>query len=278
MCAFALFLSVDPSLGRVDYSLLSDQTLMEMLIEGFDDETKNKYKHSNGMYFDVCEWPCIECDADERIIEIDIDSEDVSGSLEIRSVPPKVKVLDISSWCNSQLTGSVDLANLPDEMQKLSIRHNRITGEVDLTQLPDGMHELSLGCNKLTGEIDLAQLPDVMQELSLNNNEFSGEIDLTHLPDKMQKLSLENNQFTGEIDLARLPSVIEYLFLNNNQLTGPLVIKKLPQRVIDVRGNHFNAISVVDSKIHATIKLEGSGVASVVDENGGEQDMQRFLK
>ena len=28
MCALPLFLSVDPSLGRVDYSLLSDQTLM----------------------------------------------------------------------------------------------------------------------------------------------------------------------------------------------------------------------------------------------------------
>ena len=62
MCAFQLLVSVDPSLGRLDYSLLSDQTLMEMLIESFDDETKKKYQDGQGMYLDICEWPKIKCD------------------------------------------------------------------------------------------------------------------------------------------------------------------------------------------------------------------------
>ena len=44
MCAFQLFLTVEPSLGRVDYSSMSDQTLVEMLIEGVHDKKKKEYQ------------------------------------------------------------------------------------------------------------------------------------------------------------------------------------------------------------------------------------------
>ena len=54
MCALEIFLSVDPSLGRVDYSLLSDQTLMEMLFEGFTDKARKQCQDNDGMYLDVC--------------------------------------------------------------------------------------------------------------------------------------------------------------------------------------------------------------------------------
>ena len=47
---------------------------------------------------------------------------------------------------------------------------------------------------------------------------------------------------------------------------------------IDVRANQFNAVAVVDSETDAAIELEGSGVTSVVDENGKERDMQRLLE
>ena len=121
MRVFQLFLSVDPSLGRVGYSLLSDQTLMEMLIEGFDEETKQEYQDDNGMYLDVCEWSCIECDDAQRVIRIEIDSEDLSGSIEICYLPPNVKYIIISSLCKTQLRGSADLTHLPDGMQGLSL-------------------------------------------------------------------------------------------------------------------------------------------------------------
>ena len=43
MCPFQLFLSVDPNLGRADYASFSDQTLMEMLYEGFGERTKREH-------------------------------------------------------------------------------------------------------------------------------------------------------------------------------------------------------------------------------------------
>ena len=257
MCAFALFLSVDPSLGRVEYSLFSDQTLLEMLFEGFDDETKKKYKDNDGIFRDVCEWSCIKCDDNARVIEIDLDGKNLSGSLELCYVPPKVEFLIISSCGTSKLSGSVDLEQLPDRIYGLSLSDNQLTGELDLTRLPERMHGLSLEKNQLTGEINLSNLPDEMDFLNLESNHFTGEIDFTHLPGGMKYLSLENNQFTGSLVMKRLPHDI---------------------RAINVRKNFFNAIAVVDSQTRAQIQLDGSGVTSVVDENGKELDNKRFFE
>ena len=68
VCFFALLLTVDPSVGRLDYSLMSDQSLMEMRIEILDDISKKKYKDNDGMYLDACDWSVIKCNGDERVI------------------------------------------------------------------------------------------------------------------------------------------------------------------------------------------------------------------
>ena len=279
MCASQLFLSMDPSLGRVDCSLMSDQTLMEMLLEGLDEETKKEYQDSEGMYLDVCTWPCVTCDDNERVIGIRITRFYLNGLLELCYVPPKVKVLEIVVFDSSGLTGSIDLARLPDGVEELDLRSHKLTGEIDFTQLPDGMERLYLNNNQLTGEIDLTQLPDGMKCLYLSNNRLTGGIDLTHLPNGMQNLFLSNNDLTGEVDLTNLPDSMEGLSLDHNQLSGSLVIKMMKRWIsISARRNQFNAVAVVDSETRAPINLQESGVTSVVDENGREQDMHRFLK
>ena len=248
--------SKDPNLGRLDYSLLSDQALMEMLIDRFDDESKEEMQDVNGMYLDVCEWECVKCDGDRRVIEIDIDSSDVSGSLELFYVPPKVNEIYVRSMFNSKLTGSVDL-----------------------TRLPVGVNVLAFTDCRLTGKIDLTQLPNEMQFLDLQNNQLTGNIDLTRLPDEMRYMNLRENKLTGKIDLTQLPCGMQKLLLHNNQLSGPLVLKRLPPGMfINVQGNNFNSVAVVDSEVHADINLQGSGVTSVVDKNSGKLDCQQLLK
>ena len=257
MYDFQLFLTADPSLGRVDCSSMSDQTLMELLIDGFDDETKKLYQDCKGMYLDVCKWSSVKCDANGRVVKIGIHSSNVSGSLALCYIPPKVKVLMRTTWNRRKLTGSVDLTQLPDAMEHLNLCNNELSGEIDLTHLSDRMYYLNLENNNLTGKIDLTQLPDGMGHLNLSNNHLSGEIDVTHLPSGMERL-----------------------FLNHNQLAGPLFITRVPQwmKMIDLRGNNFDAIAAIDSKTDASIKLEGSGVTSVVDGNGRELDSQRFFE
>ena len=280
MCGFQLVLTVDSSLGRVDYTLLSDQTLMEMFLDGFDDETKKQYQDKHGMYLDVCEWSGTKCDDDGRVVKMEIDSGATSGSLELCYLPAKMKKLDMSSFLKSKLTGTVDLTHLPEGIKYIALYRNQLTGEVELTKLPDKMKSLYLHNNRFTGEINLSHLPDGMECLYLGKNQLRGEIDFRQLSKSMRELSLDNNQLTGEVDLTHLSDGMLGLKLEHNQFSGSLILKKLPHdiRKIDVRENNFNHVAVVESKAHALIMLKESGVTSVVDENGREQDMKRFLR
>ena len=232
MCGFQILLGVDASLGRLDYSLMPDQALMEMLVEGLNDKTKEKYLDKHGMYLDVCEWSGISCDARQRVIRIFIDidarGENVRSLLQLCHVPPKVKVLKISSMPGGKLTGSFDLTQLPCGMEHLYIHYNQLTGAIDLTQLPGGMKSLCLPNNQLTGVIDLTRLPDKMEALTLRNNQLTGVVDLTQLPGAMKTLRVNTNQLTGVIDLTKLPGAMTILHLNFNQLTGAIDLTQLP--------------------------------------------------
>ena len=48
--------------------------------------------------------------------------------------------------------------------------------------------------------------------------------------------------------------------------------------MLDSRRNLFNTVAVVESEIHAVIKLAESGVMTLVDENGREVDMKPFVE
>ena len=196
MRAFQAFLSVDPALGRFDYSLLPDQALMEMLIEGFRYQTREECQDEHGMNLDVCEWSFVKCDDDNRVIEIE-DLRAFEGSLQLSYVSPKVGKLHIDG---GELTGSVDLTKLPGEMKELYLGYNQFTEEVDLTELPKGMGILVLLMNQFTGEVNLSQLPEGMRMLHLDNNQFTGLVELTKLPDGIKELSLHQNHFTGKLD------------------------------------------------------------------------------
>ena len=192
-----LILTVDHFLGRVDYSSMSDQMLMETLIGGFDDGTKRKYQDKSGMYLDVCKWSGIKCDADQRVTNISVNSEHSSGSLELCYVPSKVKELWINPPGKSELTGSVDLTRLPDGMESLCLTSNQLTGEIDLTRLPEGMVSLALNDNQLTGEVDLTRLPEDMLFLHLSENQLSGSLVIRNLPPWIKILDLQVNLFNA---------------------------------------------------------------------------------
>ena len=72
-----------------------------MLFEGFDEETKRKYQDDDGMYFNACEWPLVQCDDHERVIDICAYSCEIGGSIQLCYVPPKVREINVSSPFNS---------------------------------------------------------------------------------------------------------------------------------------------------------------------------------
>ena len=292
MCATQIILTVDPNLGRVDLHSFSDQTLMEMLIEGFTEETKQRYKDERGVYLDVCEWESVRCDEAASVVEIQ-EYNGLRGSLQLAYTPAKVRKIHTS---DTELSGSIQLTNLPESIRELklirnafsgaleltqmprgmvglTLNRNQFTGSVDLTKLPECMRDLSLAQNTLTGSVDLTKLPGGIEDVSLYNNQFTGSIDLTHLPQHMKYLGLHENQFAGSIDLTNLPQSMSHLYLLNNAFTGSFVAVNIPLKLrrLSASGNHFDAIAVVDSETNAQILLIDSGVKSVIDENSNAQ-------
>ena len=140
MNSIILAQTIDPNLGHADYSSFSDQTLMEMLLEGFDEKTRQVCQDIRGTYIEVCEWPCVKCDADGSVIEIS-QRDNVSGSLELRYAPPKMRKFEMT-W--KHLTGSIDLTQLPENFEELYLFRNQLEGSICLTQLPQNMKEISL--------------------------------------------------------------------------------------------------------------------------------------
>jgi hypothetical protein len=77
--------------------------------------------------------------------------------------------------------------DLSIEDQQL-LRDTQLTGHVDLTQLPASLTLLCLEHNRLSGTIDLTKLPEALTILYLDQNQLSGAVDLTKLPATLTKL------------------------------------------------------------------------------------------
>ena len=245
-------LTTDACLGRVDHSSFSDQTLMEMIFEEFDETTKQNYKGEDGSYLDVCEWPCVKCDGDERVVEI-VEYSHITGTIQLSYLPSKVRALYIQI---ANLRGSVELANLPESMEVLNLNSNRLTGPIDLTHAPNRMEKIDLGGNQCLGSLDLTHLPETMQDLHLENNKFSGSIDVTHLPRGMRSLQLQGNQLSGSFLAMHISHSLKRL---------------------DASENNFSAKAVVDLAATANILLSESGVATVVDQDGNTHPRETVM-
>ncbi|KNH05182.1 leucine-rich repeat protein [Perkinsela sp. CCAP 1560/4] len=185
-----LFLvAVDPSLGRVDYGSLSQQTLMEMVIEGITN--KEEICGDVDDPTDIDEWKGVTIE-DGEVVEI--------------------------VWSLFYLTGSLCLEWLPSFVRKFVVAFNQLAGTLDLTSLPMSMKKLDLGGNAFTGPISLETLPEQMERFYVGNNALSGSLRLESLPDTLTHFIAFSNQFSGSVDLTRLPAVLTYLHISNNQL------------------------------------------------------------
>ena len=57
-------------LSRVDTHSLSDQSLMEPLVENMSIHLLKQLRYGSGYFIDACEWRGVECDEDSRVLEI----------------------------------------------------------------------------------------------------------------------------------------------------------------------------------------------------------------
>ena len=243
MFKIPLLLTIDANLGRVDIRMLSDQTLMEMLIEGFCDEAKGQNQDSDGMFLEVCKWPSVRCDNDGNVTELESMGE-ANGTIDFAFIPPKCELLYAD---RSNLSGTIETSSLPEALIYFVADENNLYGTVDLIELPSELEAFNVPKNKFTGSAVLNSLPECMISLDLNHNSFSGTLCLTSLPATLSYLGISDNAFTGEFHLVNAQEGIN----------------------VYASRNAFESSAIIQEEI-SCVEIGSSGVIYVCDENGDE--------
>ena len=247
----ALFLvAIDSSLGRVDISSFTDQTLVEMLVSEFSDESKRLFQDDSGAFRDVCTWQDFSCDADGRLTVI-YGYGQFDGTIEFAYLPSKLEEFTVDY---SELYGTLETSVLPACMRRFSILDGKFHGTVDFTSLPKRMEYFNVACNTFTGSAVLDSLPDNLVTLNVYQNQFSGTLCLTNLPLSLMNLSVSNNQFSGKFHLANASENIS-VYAEKNAFCGTAVIQE-----------HIDLVAI-----------GRSGVKAVFDEFGEEHGSKKRL-
>ena len=271
--ALQVTLAIDPSLGRLDYDSLSDQALMEMLIDQMDTKEKNYFQDDNGNYKDVGEWPGVQCSEsdDERVVTIELSGLTFSPKqFPFKFIPPMVSYFGASQ---SNVQGTLEASHLPSKLTALYISHNKLHGPLNFAEFPRQMEKMHINANKFCGSLQLADLPRSLKDFIADKNQFCGEINLNDLPPAMEEFDVSNNILTGSVHIERLPEGVKDIILSYNSFLGTFRLMAITENLsyIDVRGNALSPTAVlgdVKTSVHGEAHFLIHGIATVVDANG----------
>ena len=291
---FAKFITIDPTLGRLDPITLSDQANMEILVNALTGDLQRTIRDRNGHFTDVCEWYFVDCNDDEEVVKVNFKSYE-SGTLNLAHIPRNVvefharvetltgtidteglsHILQTFTVGHCDFHGTLEMKALPHALRYFDVSHNHFEGECDLTALPKNLQHLSAAHNQMTGTIRLDKLPENLSTLDLSENKFTGSIDLSQLPASLVRLSLSSNTLSGEISLESLPSNLSSLAIAENNFLGEFRMREKPAslRRLFASENAFVGTAVIprDAK---RFYMGSNFLTSVVDEFGVQHSCQ----
>ena len=267
---FAALLSVDPALGRLDYHSLSDQALMEMLIDGMKDTYKEYYQDTNGNILDIFDWPGVELDSDDvHVKSIDFQYRQFTDKpFPFQYIPNRVEDFEAEEV---NFHGTLDTAILPPHLRSINVSENKLHGPFCIKDLPQTLIHIYIGGNKFSGSLKLSDLRDTVALFQADHNDFIGEVSLSDLPSHMEDLCLDNNKLSGSIRIEKLPECMDYIGLSNNAFTGDFTFLAMPRVPIkmDIRKNQLSGKVVLDSCAKGPpFLLKSDPITSFVDETG----------
>ena len=238
-------LTIDQALGRLDYDSLSDQALLEMLVERMQPGHKMHVKDIRSNYMDVCEWEYVNC-KDDRVVCFGVVNANFDGvQFPFDFIPPLATILRLS-WCNAfgtidtsllllklttldvsfnKLYGSLNFKSLPRTLQRIGINDNALTGSVFLSDLPDSLFEFLATCNNFSGSLSLENVPAAMEELDLSDNSLKGSVTIDSVMPSMREILLYGNYFTGDVRVLVISPNFTFLsIICNKDLSGTIIL------------------------------------------------------
>ena len=229
------YITADNSIGRFDISSLSDQTLMEMLVEGMGEYSQQDYKDENGDFKYVCEWGAYTC-TDGRVTDVYFNHRTFHfEQFPFEYAPPLAKRISIQ---NGNLHGTLDTSTLPPKLVNFIVCRNKLHGPLNFQSFPRTLCHINIASNNFCGSCALADLPDGLGLFRANFNKFSGELALEKLPREICEIELRRNELSGSIRIEKFP---------------PMTSSNL---LIDLRTNHFVGDVVIIGEAAANIKID----------------------
>ena len=263
--------TIDPSLSRLDPTLLSDQALMEMVFENVTSTIDGtRYNRTdNGDSVDACDWPQVECDDHENVIEFHERDRELSGTLNLSYLPPNLKAFSFR-WKQRDLHGKLETDCLPKGMKEFFLNYTECDGSVNLTTLPQLIVLMNIRSNKFEGSCDLSTLPITLQDLNIQDNKFSGTIVLDRLPSAMQNLDVCRNSLCGTLDFSQLPEAMLSLDVHDNEFSGEFIFTQAPPSMVSLIAgeNRFTGTACITTLTECQVYLRKTKVRVFVDQNG----------
>ena len=262
-----LTVCVDPALGRLNYSSMSTQALVEMFIEGLTAESKKNFQDDQGNYLDIEDWPGFTCESDD--IEIGWISMHLEGSLAYQFMPPRT-IIFLVQIGQRAIRSSLETADLPRGLQHFIAQRQAHFGTLDMTSLPPALISFDVWVNIFEGTINLTALPSNIKNISISYNKLSGSIDISALPESLKRLSLDHNNLSGTILLESLPETLEELHIEGNAFAGSVDLSKRSAPIfIGASDNNFEGSMVVPANaVDFRLNFRRMIVCGVFDENG----------
>ena len=227
-----LVLTIDESLGRLDYIMLSDQARLEIFFGDCIAEQKISLgillKESDpSSYVDFCDWDDASCDEDGNVVRLHV-------------------------WRCSPLDTDLhkfNFAYLPPKLRQLTMSDLYCMGDLSMSDLPEGLENFYVSGRCPCPQFETKNIPRSLTNFESNSCEFSGSCDLTVLPPNMKYFIVQKDNLTGTIGLNHLPVALEKLNLFQNKLNGPIIITNLPKsiRLINLSCNKFSGSCVITS-------------------------------
>ena len=273
-----LLVLLDSSLlGRLDYTNLSQQALMECLVCHFTYESINLFHDEKKNFCSLCEWEGVHLDSDGIVTEIRW--VEMSGSIDFHWLPPSLQVF--CTECSPCLSGILDFQVLSPSLLSFTLVKTKVTGRIK-SPLPKVMHELIVQHGCLAGSLETSFLPATLLIINLGENMFSGSLELADLPDKIEEVYLYSNRFSGSINMDYLPQLLRDLDLQGNFLCGTFSLLFVPETLVHINlsNNLFEMDTVIFSCAHRRllrVDLRGNEVQSITDTNGEYLVSDKFL-
>ena len=257
---------IDPALGRLDYDSLSDQTLMELLLDRF---VLSQWQDENGCLKNACDWPIVSC-TNDRVVDIFFEKAYFGpDQFEFRFLPPLLEYLS-ASFCN--LHGSLDTSLLPRNFGTFDVQFNGLSGTLDWINFPRKLKSMHITHNSFTGSVVLSDLPDSLDTFEANGNNFTGELSFRSLPTSLYRLDLSDNELTGSITIDEMHSSIWQINLGSNSFFGDFRLFVIPPKlklVVVIENEEMSGTAVLPKSIKTEhFRLWYDGIKVVRDEDG----------